>query len=342
MSHTGSVLSKDPRAAAQAASIGATINNKGWWMKDGQHLSPEQADALTRQAGSAIQSDSGGVDGIPHGGFLGNAIERNRDFTGNLLKNIAPLAAFIPGIGPFAAAALAGVGGAAGAGIQHGGNFGSILKNGISSASLASGISGGLSAAGGAASNGAGLAGQIGSGLKGAATGYINGPSNAMKGVGGALGIGSMGNAAAAGDASGAFGGGGYGDGYGTADGTSYGAGGDAGTPAGGGIVDRIGKALGGTNGGGSNPLGSLGGLLNVGAMANAVNLQDKSSNFAKLAGESVDRSYNERAGLRAAGIAGMGGGNAANKYTPTGIPAVNLPQLGALAKQGNPFALAG
>lgn len=71
-----------------------------------------------------------------HGGIFGaasDAVERNRDSYGNLLKNVAPLAAFTPlgGVGAGAVAAL-------GQGIQHGSNLGDILKSGASGAALGS------------------------------------------------------------------------------------------------------------------------------------------------------------------------------------------------------------
>lgn len=224
--------------------------------------------------------------------------------------------------------------------IGHGAinNVGDVLKRGAMGAIQGGGVGGGMKAFSAARGAGQGVLSTLGSTAKGAVQGAINGPGDLAKGAAGALGIGSMGSGAPAGG-----GGGGYGDGYGTADGTSYG--GDSGGGGGhwyDGLVNAGKKLVGGGGAPGANPLGGLGGLLNVGAMANATALQDKANNFAKLAGESVDRSYNQRAGLRAAGIAGMGGGNAANNYTPTGIPAVSLPQLGALAKQGNPFANAG
>ena len=68
--NTGSVISSDSRAAAQAKSIGATIGGDGWWYKDGKRLSTKEADELTRQAGTAITSTDNA-----HG-------ERARDFWG--------------------------------------------------------------------------------------------------------------------------------------------------------------------------------------------------------------------------------------------------------------------
>jgi hypothetical protein len=45
-----------PLAEKQAASIGATIGSDGWWYKDGRRLSHNEADALTRQAGTAAEN----------------------------------------------------------------------------------------------------------------------------------------------------------------------------------------------------------------------------------------------------------------------------------------------
>ena len=53
---TGSVLSSDPRAAAQAAAIGATIGGDGWWYKDGKRLKPADADALVNASGAGISA----------------------------------------------------------------------------------------------------------------------------------------------------------------------------------------------------------------------------------------------------------------------------------------------
>lgn len=86
-------------------------------------------------------------------GWAAKAVDRNRDFAGNLLKNAAPFAAFIPGIGPLTAAGLAAAGGALGQGIQHGSNIGDIVKQGVTSAAEGSALKG-LGAAFGAGSGG--------------------------------------------------------------------------------------------------------------------------------------------------------------------------------------------
>ena len=68
--------------------------------------------------------------------------------------------------------------------------------------------------------------------------------------------------------------------------------------------------------------LGALGtGLLGLGQAANAAYLGQKSGNFADMAAQNADDAYKAKAGLRAAGISGMGGGTAANNYAPTPVP---------------------
>jgi hypothetical protein len=241
--------------------------------------------------------------------------------------------------------------------IGHGAinNFGDVLKRGAMGAVQGGGVGGEMDAFSAAQNAGQGVLSTLGSTAKGALKGAIGGQSNLAKSAAGALGIGSMGAAGLPGTdwtskviaGSPVLGDGGGFDPAAALAGMSPDQVGAVGNTSNGGhwydpLVDAGKKLLGGGGTPGANPLDGLGGLLNVGAMANATAMRDKQNNFAKLAGESVDRSYNQRAGLRAAGIAGMGGGNAANNYTPTGIPAVSLPQLGALAKQGNPFANAG
>jgi hypothetical protein len=66
--------------------------------------------------------------------WLSSFVEHNRDFAGNALKNISPLAFLIPGVGPLAAAGLAGAGSALGRGIQHGSNLKNIVGQGLQGA----------------------------------------------------------------------------------------------------------------------------------------------------------------------------------------------------------------
>lgn len=71
--------------------------------------------------------------------WLSSFWNHNRNFLGNAIKNVAPAAFLIPGVGPGAAAALGGLGSALGQGIRKGSNFGDILKAGATGASEAYG-----------------------------------------------------------------------------------------------------------------------------------------------------------------------------------------------------------
>jgi len=89
--------------------------------------------------------------------------------------------------------------------------------------------------------------------------------------------------------------------------------------------------SLGGLMPGGGQGDGGLDSLLGLAGVANSAYLQDKSNNYAKNALENVQRSYDERGPLRAAGVAGMQ------------APPRTLPELGAIRKSGaNPFAMTG
>jgi hypothetical protein len=85
-----------------------------------------------------------GVHISPHRSYI------NRDQMGNALKNIAPAAFLIPGIGTAAAMGLGGLGSAFGRGIQHGANIGNILGQGLSGAAIAGGGAQGMNALRGA------------------------------------------------------------------------------------------------------------------------------------------------------------------------------------------------
>ena len=104
---TGSVLSSDPRAAAQAAAIGATIGGDGWWYKDGKRLKPADADALVNASGAGISGLSdeghGKPGGFRIGGDVGGLWERNKN---DIAKYGGVAANFIPGVGPLAAAGI--------------------------------------------------------------------------------------------------------------------------------------------------------------------------------------------------------------------------------------------
>src|SRR3990167_2945626 len=129
MPRTGSVLSSDPRAKAQAASIGATISPDGWWYKDGKRLTPQEADALTQQAGSAIGGLSDEGHGQPGGFRIGGGVGALWGRNKKDIAKFAPLALnLIPGIGTLAAAGLS-------AGINYGANhnLGQAALSGIGS-----------------------------------------------------------------------------------------------------------------------------------------------------------------------------------------------------------------
>ncbi len=168
--------------------MGATIGPDGSWYVGGKKLSHKDADALVEKSGVA-------ADNAHQQWGTGGIIDRNRNFTGNLLKNLAPAAAFIPGVGPLAAAAIGAGAGALGRGVQHGTNFGDIAKQGAQSGAAAYG----LDKVAGAASAGAKAGGILG-GAKSAAGalpgalkpvpvgGGLEGILGAIPGLGGALG----------------------------------------------------------------------------------------------------------------------------------------------------------
>lgn len=170
----------------QAAAIGATIGPDGWWYLNGKKLSHDEADRLVNAVGA-------GVEGQEKWG-TGGIIDRNRNFTGNLLRNVAPLAGLIPGVGGLAAAGIGAAAGAAGRGIQKGTNIGDILKQGVQSGGSAYGLDK-LAGAASAGAKGGGLlggaksaAGAIPGVLKpvpvGGLGGLIPGLSGGMGGVG--------------------------------------------------------------------------------------------------------------------------------------------------------------
>lgn len=80
--------------------------------------------------------DRWGAGGIFSAGA--KAIERNRDWAGNLAKNVAPLTALIPGVGVLGAGLI----GAAGRGVQHGANIGDIGIQGVQAAGMGSALKG--------------------------------------------------------------------------------------------------------------------------------------------------------------------------------------------------------
>lgn len=116
--------------------------------------------------------------------WLSQFVKHNRDFAGNLLKNAAPAAFLIPGIGPGAAALLGGAGSALGRGIQHGANLGNIVKQGATGAAIAYGGGQGLNALKGAFTPSSSVSGalpgvQTTPGAVASAAGSIQGPGEA-------------------------------------------------------------------------------------------------------------------------------------------------------------------
>ena len=127
--YRGTYETGDPRAAAQARSMGATIGTDGWWYKDGRKLGHNEADALANSTGKA-------VDNAHQQWGTGGFVDRNRNFVGNALKNVAPIAGILTG--GTAGVALGGLGAALGAGVRKGTNIGNIAKTGVENAMLTS------------------------------------------------------------------------------------------------------------------------------------------------------------------------------------------------------------
>lgn len=78
--------------------------------------------------------------------WLSSFVNNNRNFAGNLAKNVAPALSFVPGVGWLGAAAI----GALGQGVQKGSNIGDIAKAGLSAGSIGAGLQGAAQAATGA------------------------------------------------------------------------------------------------------------------------------------------------------------------------------------------------
>jgi len=127
--YRGTYETGDPRAAAQAKAMGATIGSDGWWYKGGKKLSHDEADALAKSTGTA-------ADNAHQQWGTGDIWDRNRNFVGNALKNVAPIAGILTG--GVGGVLLGGLGAAAGAGVRHGTNIGNIAKTGIDNAMLTS------------------------------------------------------------------------------------------------------------------------------------------------------------------------------------------------------------
>ncbi len=170
----------------EAASIGAHVDAKsGHWIdnKDGHYIAPAEADQRLNRTTAQGNADREQGNG---GGFFDQLADRNQNFTGNLLKNVAPLAALIPGVGPLAAAGLAAAAGGLGKSIQKGSNLGQDLGQGLTSGVEglgASSLAGGLGGLGNAASTAAGGAGAT-SGATGAISKLAPIAAKAIGGVG--------------------------------------------------------------------------------------------------------------------------------------------------------------
>ena len=110
--------------------------------------------------------------------WLSTMFDNNRNFIGNGLKNIAPIAGILTG--GLGGVALGGLGAALGQGLEKGSNIGDILKTGASNAAitgLGQGVYGGLKGA----FAGSGAAGGAGGGAGEASTlsGHVPMPSEA-------------------------------------------------------------------------------------------------------------------------------------------------------------------
>lgn len=272
MAHQGAAITTGgkitPEAAKQAAAIGATIDPKtGGWFINGKHLTRQQADDLTVKAGVGTQTAD------ESSGWLNDTVDRNRNFTGNLLKNVAPLAALIPGVGPLASAGI----GALGAGIHKGTNLGDIVKQGAVSGAEGYGAGNVLGAAKGA------------SGVLGTAKAVAGALPGVAKTVQTANGVGGLVAGPGAPPAT---------------------------TAANGGVLGDIGSWL------GANALPVAQGI-------NAADLMRQSKDYADRALKTNEQSWNERAGLRTSGVAGL------NNPVPIDLSALQKQRL-----VGNPFAL--
>jgi len=179
--YRGTYETGDPRAAAQAKAMGATIGGDGWWYKDGRKLSHKEADALANSTGTA-------VDNAHQQWGTGGLVDRNRNFVGNALKNVAPIAGVLTG--GVGGVLLGGLGAAAGAGIRKGTNIGNIAKTGVENAML---TSGGQNLAASFGYNGPMSA--VSQAAKAAPTRLAMAPAARLAGMGSGPGVSSLGQA---------------------------------------------------------------------------------------------------------------------------------------------------
>ena len=115
--------------------------------------------------------------------WLSSFVDNNRNFAGNLAKNVAPALSFVPGVGWLGAAAI----GALGQGVQKGSNIGDIAKAGLSAGSIGAGLQGAAQAATGAGYLG-GTQGALAAGAKQGA-GTLGGTLRSAFGGTGAAGM---------------------------------------------------------------------------------------------------------------------------------------------------------
>lgn len=303
---------------AEAASIGARVDSKsGKWydLKDGHYIGPSEADqrlGRTTEQGNADRSNGNG------GGFFDQLAARNQDSVGNLLKNIAPVAGLIPGIGPLIAGGVS----ALGQSIIPGASLGQDLTSGLQGGAMGAGV-GALGSATGLTS---GVQGMLGGGSSSAASAPIG-----LSGMSPAdlASVGDATSGAAANTAGADFTGGLTGN----ALASTANAGGGASLPGASTVQGLLGKLGGGgsspSNGGGvlgfltgNNGLNALG----VAQGVNAAALGQKSSDYADQAANLATSRWNQQAPLRTAGVAGMLAPQ--SPFTPPPIPG------------GNPFAM--
>lgn len=133
--------------------------------------------------------------------WLSQAWKHNQGFVSNALKNVAPLSFLIPGVGPLAAAGIAGAGSALGQSISRHPSLKGAVGQGLGAAAMAYGGAQGLGALKGASGgiptmtgapaiqNTTGVTSMIPGSMAGASSaGIAPGASSAGSGVLGALG----------------------------------------------------------------------------------------------------------------------------------------------------------
>jgi len=346
---TGTVQTGDPRAAAQAAAIGATIHPDGWWYVGNKRLTPEEADTLAKQKGAAIS----GLDFHGHGlgkGTLG-------DITGGRIGDVhippaiaealrvaAEVGGTLVGIPPQLIGAIAQNVGKGSIGDGKGGiDWGQAAKRGVAGAIQGAGVGGATQGVQGAMDSGGSFMDAAGAGLKGGLKGLSNPMGSYTKSAAlaaapaaaGALGAGGTPPVTGVGqstaglaDASQPFTTGGATDPgvTGTGDPSATGNIGDWVKKLGGKALDGAGSVLGAagdflTGNNGLNALGVAQGL-------NAANLSKQSTDYAKQAGDIGMQNWKMGEEMRNQGKAGL--------LAPKQI---DLSGLQAQRQVGNPFA---